>query len=348
MHIHHRKLCVFGKKTFVVFCFQCIVKNLHCIIGCSTARLGFITDQSWVTKASYIHSDNKKAVLVGGSSQSETKTIDFDWLIAPLGQVLAELALTASQPMPQGQGDHVSSVLSVLDQVPHEGLKNLLLAYLQRVLTGREMEIAERVQSMSIETARPMLRLLAMAKSQAGYDALRRLASAPNPTIKCEATAFLAQTADQLKDELGRLAEAPQPEVRAAALRTMAFHQVRAAGPLIVKRVQDPSFNQIPIEERRELFTALYALNAPRAEQIAVEIVQKHGLLVDDALEQTRALCAELLGLHAQAMPALEAVLAASKRRWWNTQPLRDAATVAAEAIAARLGRRISPSGEVV
>jgi predicted Ser/Thr protein kinase len=289
---------------------------------------------------------NQQAVMLGGA-QADGKTIDLDWLTQVLGQVLAELAQSAGQPAPPG-GDHVNAVLGVVDQVPHEGLKNLLLAYLQRMLTGRENEFADRVQQMSIETARPMLRLLALAKTQGAFDALRRIASSPNPTMRCEATAFLAQTPDQLKDELGRLAEAPQPEVRAAALRTMAFHQVRAAGPLIVKRVQDPTFNQLPIDERRELFTALYALHAPRAEQLAVEIVQKHGLLVDDALEQTRALCAELLGQHAQNMTALEAVLAASKRRWWNTQPLRDAATVAAEAIAAKLGRRISPNGEVI
>jgi hypothetical protein len=47
-------------------------------------------------------------------------------------------------------------------------------------------------------------------------------------------------------------------------------------------------------------------------------------------------------------MEALEAVLQACKRRWWNTEPLRHAATTAAEAIAQRLGRRISPAGEVI
>jgi hypothetical protein len=128
----------------------------------------------------------------------------------------------------------------------------------------------------------------------------------------------------------------------------MAFHQVRAAGPLLVKRVQDPTFNQLPVQERRELLSALFTLNPQRGEQIAIEIVQKHGLLVDEALEQTRALCAELLGQHSKTMEALDAVLQASKRRWWNTQPLRDAALIAAESIAQKLGRRISPTGEVI
>jgi acyl-CoA reductase-like NAD-dependent aldehyde dehydrogenase len=115
-----------------------------------------------------------------------------------------------------------------------------------------------------------------------------------------------------------------------------------------MKRVQDPTFNQLPVDERRELFTALYALFPQRGEQLAMEIVQKHGLLVDDDLELTRALCAELLGKHAKSQEALEAVLQAVRKRWWNTQLLRDAALVAAEAIAARIGRRISPAGELI
>lgn len=115
-----------------------------------------------------------------------------------------------------------------------------------------------------------------------------------------------------------------------------------------MKRVQDPTFNQLPIPERRELMSALYALNPQKGEQIAMEIVQKHGLLVDEALEETRALCAELLGQHAQGRDALDAVLQASKRRWWNTQPLREAALLAADSIAGRLGLRISPAGDVV
>jgi hypothetical protein len=282
---------------------------------------------------------NQQAVLAGGGpqQQSDQKPIDLNALSQILPNIFAELG-----------SDYVNPVLAVIDTVTHEGLRNVLISFLQRALVGKENELVERIGTMSIDTARPLLRLLSILKTQGSYEGLRRLAQSPNPTMRCEAIAFLAQTPEQLRDELVRLTDAPQAELRAAALRAMAFHQVRAAGPLLVKRVQDPTFNQLPIEERRELFTALYSLNGMRAELLAVEIVQKHGLLVDDQLEQTRALCAELLGQHSKDPGALEAVLGAMKRRWWNTQPLRDAATLAAEAIAARLGRRISPSGELI
>ncbi len=280
---------------------------------------------------------NQQAILGGGAGAASGPQVDLDLLAKQLAVVLTELG-----------HEHVAAVVGVLDQVQHEGLRQVLFAFLQRTMAGREHEIADKIPQMSIDTARPLLRLLAAIRTQGGWEALKKLAASGNATLRCESVAYLAQTPEQLKDELSRLAEAPQPELRQAALRTMAFHQVRAAGPLLVRRVQDPTFNQVPVVERRELLTALFALNPQRAEQIAVEVVQKHGLLVDEALEQTRALCAELLGQHASNMTALEAVLQASKRRWWNTQPLRDAAIVAAETIAAKLGKRISPAGDIL
>ena len=48
-------------------------------------------------------------------------------------------------------------------------------------------------------------------------------------------------------------------------------------------------------------------------------------------------------------MEALEALASASKRGWLNrnSQALRDAAWAAANAIAARLGKRVTESGEI-
>ena len=275
--------------------------------------------------------------LMQGPAGATGPAADLEWVAQRLAMVLNDLG-----------GEHVNAVLSVLDQVQNERLRAVLFQFLQRTIAGRENEIADRVPQLPIDTARPMLRLLASIQTQGGWEALRRLAALPNPTMRCEAMAYLAQSPEQLRDELVKMAEHPSQELRQAALRTMAYHQVRAAGPLLVKRVQDPTFNQLPVQERRELFTALYALNPQRGEQLAVEIVQKHGLLVDEALEETRALCAELLGQNAQNREALEAVLQASKRRWWNTQPLREAALLSADAIAGRLGLRISPAGEVI
>jgi len=278
---------------------------------------------------------NQQAVLQQGSPLGSV--IDLNQLTVQLAPLLAEFG-----------NEHVSAVGDVIDQVQHEGLRQALFSFLQRAMAGREADIADRIPQMSLESARPMLKLLASIKTPGAVEALRKLAQATDPNLRCEAVAHAASTPEQLRDDLNRLVDAPNPELRQAALRAMANHQVKAAGPLLMKRVQDPTFNQLPVDERRELFTALYALFPQRGEQLAMEIVQKHGLLVDDDLELTRALCAELLGQHAKSQEALEAVLQAVRKRWWNTQLLRDAALVAAEAIAARIGRRISPAGELI
>jgi hypothetical protein len=242
---------------------------------------------------------------------------------------------------------HLEAVMDVLGGVNHDGLRRVLFGYLERALPGREGTVVDRLMTLDIDTARPILKILAAIRSQSAIDALRRLAGCVNPNLRCEAIAHLSQSPDQLRDELGQLCESPQPEVRFAALRTLAYHQVRSAGPVLVRRVQDASFHHLSPEERRELLNALSSLHAARAETLAIEVVGKHGLLVDEAVEQTRAICADLLGREAKSMAALEAVLAAAKRRWWNSATLRDAAGMAAENIAARLGKRITPSGEI-
>lgn len=281
---------------------------------------------------------NQQAIMQGtASSTAQDVVIDLDQLTQRLTPIVGDLG-----------NEQVGAVLSTIDSVQHEPLRRLLFGYLQRQMVGRELELVDKISGMSIDTARPLMRLLQSMGTPGAQEALRRVTASNNPVLRCEAVAHLAQSPDQLKDELSRLVESPQPEMRAAALRTMAYHQVRAAGPLLVKRVQDPSFNQLNRQEKRELLEALFALNPQRAEELSVEIVQKHGLLVDETLEDTRALCAELLGKNARSNEALEAVLAAAKRRWWNTQPLRDAAIVAAEAIAGKLGRRVSAAGELI
>jgi hypothetical protein len=47
-------------------------------------------------------------------------------------------------------------------------------------------------------------------------------------------------------------------------------------------------------------------------------------------------------------MEALQAVVGATRRRPWNSQGLREQAQAAAEAIAAKMGKRLTENGDVV
>jgi eukaryotic-like serine/threonine-protein kinase len=244
---------------------------------------------------------------------------------------------------------HLEVILDLISALPHDGIRRALFGYLERNLPGREAEVTDRLMTFELEVARPILQILAAGKRPSATEELRRLAGCANPNLRCEATAMLATSPEQLKDELAELAESDQPELRLAALRTLAYHQVKAAGPLLVRRVQDASFHELAVDERREILAALYTLHPARAEAISMELLQKHGLITtEEPIEQTRGVAAEMLGREARSMEALSAVLSATKRRWWNSQPLRDKAMVAAEAIAARMGRRVTESGEVL
>ena len=254
-----------------------------------------------------------------------------------LGPVLGDLGAS-----------HLPAVLDVLPVVQTPELRGVLLDFLHRVLPGHETEVVDRLMTLDFELARPILLIFAQSRSDGALEALRRLSRCVSPKLRCEATALLAPTPEQMRDQLLALLDSPEAATRSAALRTMAAHQVRAAGPLLVRRVQDGRFHHLPSDERRDVLEALHALHPGRAEALAIEILDKHGLLSDDALDQTRAICAEMLGRSSSSMAALEAVLGASRRRPWNTSTLRDRATIAAEAIAARLGKRLNASGEIV
>jgi serine/threonine protein kinase len=243
--------------------------------------------------------------------------------------------------------EHLGAVMDAMQAAPHADLKNALLGYLERVLPSHEAEMIDRVMLLDIAVARPIMKVLSGLKTPGAIEGLRRLSGCATPALRCEAMALLAASSDQLRDELCQLVESPQVELRIATLRTLAHHQLRAAGPLLVRRVQDASFHQLTVDERREILAALHALHPARAESVAIEILQRHGLLTDEATEQTRALSVELLGKEARTIESLQAVLAASRRRLWNSATLRDVASSAAEAIALRLGKRISTSGEI-
>jgi hypothetical protein len=261
--------------------------------------------------------------------------VDLDAIARSLAGLLAQLGPT-----------HIDAALDVLGPAKHDELRRALLGYLERALPGHEEMIAARLSTLDIDVARPILRRMAAANTAGSLAALARLSASSDPTLRCEVAASVAKSPEALRDQLTQLAEQADPEVRVAALRAIVGHGVQGAAPRLMKRAQESAFHKLPEGERRELLTAIYSLDPERGEPVVIEIVQKHGLFVDDAVEQTRALAAELLGQRARSNEALQAVLAATKRRWWNTQPLRDAAVRAAEAIGARMGKRVSAGGE--
>jgi predicted Ser/Thr protein kinase len=243
---------------------------------------------------------------------------------------------------------YLETIFDLVPTISHEGLKKTFLAYLERALPGREAEVVDRIMTLDLDNARPIMRMLASIKKPSAIEALRKLTGCANPNLRCDAIALLSASPEHLKDELGQLAESPDPALRVAALRALAYHQCKPAGPLLVRRMQEASFHKLGVDERKEMLQALYQLHPVRAEAICIELLGKHGVFsTEENLEQTRTLAAEFLGRETRSMEAVQAVIATSKRRPWNSQTLRDTSAAAAEAIAARMGKRLNESGDL-
>lgn len=253
--------------------------------------------------------------------------------------------------LPRLHATHLNAVLDVISITAHEGIRRVLLNYINRALAQNQSavtDIATRISSLDVTVMRTILRAVASLGSAESIAVLERLNRSSDPTVRSEVKACLSPNRDVLREELLALVDKGDPDERIAALKSLVGHEAREAVPHLVKRLQDGQFHKFTVNERREFFTAIWNLDAARAEPVLIEMVQKHGLFADEAVEQSRSLAADLLGERARSAEALHAVQNAAKRRWWNTQLLRDAANRAAESISARLGKPTGTGGEAL
>lgn len=274
--------------------------------------------------------DTAISVLLAATDPLSEARLDPSSVVRAMTPILSEI------------GDaSIGAAMDALSAIAHDELRELVLGYIGRVLPGHEWRVAERLLSLDVEGARPLAKVLVSSRTPEAVAALNRVASEASPLIRCELAALLAATPEQRLERLLALTEDSEAAIRVAALRTLAYHQIRSAWPLINRKVQEEGFHTLGVDERRELLEATYALHPQRGEALAIEIVQKHGLMADVALDQTRVLAADLLGRVASSDTALEAVLAGTRKRWWNGTEVRSACASAATAIGARLGRRV-------
>jgi serine/threonine protein kinase len=230
--------------------------------------------------------------------------------------------------------------LALLRTLPKGDAYDQLISYVERHVAGNESYFRDQLERLDVELAHHVMGLLAKTGTQAGVDALQGMLHSSNPVLRCEAMALLAESPDTLKDQLLGMIESLDESVRNAALATMARHQVKAAGPGLVRAIEDESFWTRGAERQRRLFDALFQLHPRRGEEIATTIVKKHGLMKDDDLERTRTMVAELLGKYGETPQALEGLQEATARRWWNSPGLRAVAAKSAHAVNQRMSER--------
>jgi eukaryotic-like serine/threonine-protein kinase len=231
----------------------------------------------------------------------------------------------------------VRDLVRLADDLQKGELFDLCIAYVEQNLRLARADVVEMLDHVRPELAQRLLALVAADPSGDATTVLQPLLMSANPALRCEATAHVIRSADELGRQLNRMLTSTDARLRSAALHTMVRHQVRAAGPGLVGLIEDQGFAARPEPEQRQMLQTLYALNPPRAESLLTALVSQHGLMADEKLDRMRTLAAEVLGALADSSNPLDALDGAARLRPWNTQGLRSAATEAMETIRTRL-----------
>ncbi|MDC0684146.1 serine/threonine-protein kinase [Sorangium atrum] len=289
--------------------------------------------------------------MLAGASRNAAQT-GASRSVAPLDPAIVEGLAHALDALEDGS--LFSAACQCHGAVQSERLREVLFAYMRRWAPGREAELGDLLSRAPVPLALTLLQLLAQLKTPGALAALEAGFVSPHVEVRISALAELpdaaasesgsaSSAAERVRDELQKLLDDPAPPVRCEALRLIGKLGVLAAGPTLVRRIVAPSFHDLSGAERRQWLETVAQLNPARAEKLAIELLEKRQLIPSEAIEQTRELAAHFL-CQARSYEALRAVKEATKPRWWNTPPVRDAAARAAVAIAARLVAPTRPS----
>lgn len=215
-------------------------------------------------------------------------------------------------------------------------LGRILSGYLKTWASGNEEELGARLHSARAEIALELIGVLAELDSEGAVDALATGFQSSEAEVRLEALkSFPERGAPKLSESLGFLLKDPEGPIREEALRLVARFNLRAVGPEIVRFIASPEFHTRSIDERSLWLETLASLNPARAESLAIEILTTWKFIPRAEHEQTRIAAAEALARFG-SRHALEPIQTTTRKRWWNTPPVREASERALQAISER------------
>jgi serine/threonine protein kinase len=205
---------------------------------------------------------------------------------------------------------NVGLMLSALQESEDGALRVTLLSRLERWGEGHEQELGAVLDSAGVELAMGLLRVLHVLGTVAAFDAIEKATSSPHSIVRVVALTYL-DAQDRLARELGTILDDPDAHARFDALVSIEKYRLVLTAPALAAHIRASTFDERPVEERRQALSALGAVAPAEAEWIAVEILARPG---DVAPEQdsTREVAAELLGSigeSPEARAALESLL---------------------------------------
>ncbi len=212
-------------------------------------------------------------------------------------------------------------------------LSAALFAYVKRWARGHEAALSGVVERAAPAHALAALGLLAALEAKEAGAAIA--AGLRSHHLDVRRAALRALRGEEAQAELVRVLSDADPDLRREALAVVERLRLRAVGPAIVRRIQEPSFQALDAPEKRAWLVCLSALNPSRAEEIVVEMLERAPVLVNEANDRNRVIAAQILA-GADSTRALAAAKLAARKIWWNSPRVREAAEAAVVAISER------------
>jgi hypothetical protein len=230
----------------------------------------------------------------------------------------------------------LGTMLAALTRPTPPPVRDAILGFVERVLLGRENEVAGAAAGMEPDSACALLGILGRAGTPASRQALQSLMQSEDVTVRIEAKVLAAASPEQAHQEISAMLDNASALVRMGALRAIGRYRMKNAWPAIARQVKQPGFNELGLDERRELFRALCALSPDRGEPVLLELAKKGGMLVSEEREATRTAAIEVLGEFSRSPQVAQALRELSGSRWGTSEETRAAAAAAVRYISGR------------
>lgn len=232
------------------------------------------------------------------------------------------------------------AVLDALSGLAEAGIEDTLLEFLERNARGHEARIALQLSKLRMELACRLVGVLARIDSAESCRQVDELVGGSSMTLRMAALVHVSPLTETQETEVLEGCSDADADVRWAALGAAIRHRVEGTRQFASRRISSREFHSLPLAERERLFELFGEIDPEGCEQLALDIVARHGVIDDMSVSHSRAAAATILGKISSSPHAVSLLRSAAMPVWWNSPAVRQAASRSMVAIEARLRRR--------
>jgi hypothetical protein len=216
----------------------------------------------------------------------------------------------------------------------------VVAAHVESCLPEHAELVGAGLVHLSGETGYRLVRGLSERAPAEAAGPLEALARHESSSLRVVAHAMLHGVEQVVLSVIEQL-DAPGWRARLIALRMVEDHGIVEARETLVMRIGSQEFHGRSRIEREWVMRALCSIDPVAAQEVSQALIRKHGLLRDDALNESRAVAVDLLGRISSSAAAVDALRVVEAPMWWNPPSLREEAREARR----RIERRMTGDG---